>query len=264
MAAVSKSFGEAVPQESPVTYFILAANFMLFTVCLAATGQITGQFSLFGGIDSNVLTRLGARSTGLIFQGEVWRLVMPIFLHGGLLHIGMNMFALKSLGPELEEVYGSARYLFLYVVTGVIGFAWTTAWNYWTLARMLPPDHPLFGRYLTMFPISIGASGSLMGLLGLAIAITTIRGGSYMQAIRKQLLINFGVIVMLGLMVPGIDNAAHIGGFVSGFVFGRLFEPREPLNPNERTQANMLGWIGGLIVVGSFAATVIHFFMMQP
>ncbi|NJO13348.1 MAG: rhomboid family intramembrane serine protease, partial [Gammaproteobacteria bacterium] len=97
MAAVSRSIGEAVPQESPVTYFILAANFMLFTVCLAATGQLTGQFSLWGGIDSGVLTRLGARSTSLILQGELWRLVMPIFLHGGLMHIGMNMFGLKNL-----------------------------------------------------------------------------------------------------------------------------------------------------------------------
>lgn len=260
IAAVSRSIGEAIPQESPVTYFILAANFMLFTVCVAATSQITGEFSIWGGIDTGVLTRLGARDTYFILHGEVWRLVMPIFLHANLLHIGMNMFGLKNLGPSLEDIYGSPRYLFLYVVTGVIGFVWTTIWNVWLLSRYLPPSHPQFAELLQNFPISIGASGSLMGLLGLAIAVTTRRGGAYMREIRRQLLINLAIILMLGFTIRGIDNAAHIGGFVSGFVLGRVFGDREPMTPKERTRANALGWIGGLIVVGSFVATVIRFF----
>lgn len=249
MAAVSRSIGDAVPQETPVTYFILIANFMLFTVCLAATGQLTGAFNLFGGIRGDVLYRLGGRVTGPILEGEVWRLVMPIFLHGGLMHIGMNMFVLKDLGPQLEETYGSARYLFLYLVTGVLGFAWTTAWGVLT------------GNF---FGISIGASGSLMGLLGLAIAITTLRGGAYMQMLRGQLLRSFAVIIMLGLIVPGIDNAAHIGGFVSGFLLGRVFTDREPMTSSERKRAYILGWMAGLAIVASLGTTIAKFFLTSP
>lgn len=259
MAAVSKSLGEAIPQETPVTYFLLASNFMLFLVCLGATWQ-HGSPSLFSGIRSDILLRLGARSTDLILRGEVWRLVMPIFLHGGLMHIGMNMFVLKDLGPQLEEVYGSARYLFLYVITGVIGFAWTTTWDCLYLARHVSPSSEMFRQYLQMFPISIGASGSLMGLLGLAIAITTVRGGAYMQMIRSQLLRSFGIILVVGLIIPGIDNAAHIGGFASGFLLGRVFSPTEPARGVERRRAYALGWVGGLMVAGSFVATVIRFF----
>lgn len=260
MAAVSRSLGDAIPQETPVTYFLLASNFMLFLVCLGATWQATGSPSLFAGINSDILLRLGARSTSLILQGEIWRLVMPIFLHGGLMHIGMNMFVLKDLGPQLEDVYGSARYLFLYVITGVIGFAWTTTWDCLMLARHVPPGSDAFRYYLQMFPISIGASGSLMGLLGLALAITTVRGGAYMQMIRSQLLRSFAIILVIGLIIPGIDNAAHIGGFASGFLLGRLFSPSEPAHGVERQRAYALGWAGALMVVGSFIATVIRFF----
>ena len=118
MAAVSKSVREAIPQETPVTYGLLGLNFMLFTVTLLASAQAAEAahrgFSLLGGMDPYVLLRLGARHTGLIFAGEWWRLVTPIFLHGGVIHLGMNMIVLKDLGPSLENVYGSARYLFLY------------------------------------------------------------------------------------------------------------------------------------------------------
>lgn len=264
MAAISRSIGEAIPQESPVTYAILVVTFLLFAVSLAATAQLSESFSLLGSIRSDVLIRLGARSTYLILQGEVWRLVMAIFLHGGLLHIGMNMFVLKDLGPQLEEVYGSARYLFLYVATGVLGFAWTTTWDWMMLARQLSPSNELFREYLQIFPPSIGASGSLMGLLGLAIAITTVRGGAYMQMVRGQLLRSLGLILVVGFIVPGIDNAAHIGGFASGFVLGRMFTDRGPASGPERKRAYTLGWTGALIVVGSFVATIYRFFTTHP
>ena len=249
MAAMGRSIAEALPQESPATYFLMAICFLLFMVSMAATVQLTGQFSIFGGIRGDVLYRLGGRVTPMIVYGEVWRLVMPIFLHGGLMHIGMNMFVLKDLGPQLEELYGSARYLFLFLLTGILGFVCTTIWD---LMR-----HNYYG-------ISIGASGSLMGLLGLAIAVTTVRGGAYMQMIRAQLIRSFLFILVIGLIIPGIDNAAHIGGFASGFLLGRIFEPREPANAAERKRAYRLGWFAALIIIASFAATIYTFFTTAP
>ncbi len=264
MAAVSKSVREAIPEETPVTYGLLGLNFMIFTITLLASAQAAEAasegFSLFGGMDGRVLLRLGARKSDLLLAGEWWRLVMPIFLHGGLLHLGMNMFVLKDLGPALENVYGSGRYLFLYMITGVLGFTWTTAWDVLTLTRAVPLSSPLFGLYLSQYRgISVGASGSLMGLLGLAIAITTLRGGSFAQAIRGQLLRSAAFVLVLGLVVPGIDNAAHIGGLVSGFLLGRVVSDREPMNPAERARANAMGWAGGLLIVGSFAAMITRF-----
>ena len=250
MAAVGKSFGSFLPEESPVTYFMLTVNFMLFMVTLVASAQ-GGGFSLLDWVSGHVLYRLGARESISIFYGhEWWRLVIPIFLHGGLIHIALNMMWLKDFGPMIEDIYGSARFLFLYMVTGIIGFVWSTAWD-------VLITHQASG-------IGIGASGSMMGLLGLALAITTRRGGAYMQMMRGQFIRSAVFIVVIGLIVPGIDNTAHIGGFVSGFVFGKFFNDRLPENGPERKRAYLLGWIGALSIVASFGAAIFKFYTTQP
>ena len=101
-----------------------------------------------------------------IKQGEGYRLVTAMFLHGGLIHIGFNMMVLLDIGPVVEEVYGSARYLFLYTFTGIVGFI---------LSAFTPfRPHPV---------LAIGASGAILGLIGIMIALTTRRGGASMQAL---------------------------------------------------------------------------------
>ncbi len=250
MAALGKSFGRFLPEESPVTYFMLGLCFMLFVVTVAASVQ-SGRFSLLGSVDGRVLLRLGARNTLMIFwYHEYWRLVLPIFLHGGLLHIGMNMMWLKDFGPLLEDIYGSARFLFLYMITGICGFLWTTAWDLLVTGNI--------------YGIGVGASGSLMGLLGLALAITTRRGGAYAQMMRGQLIRSALFVLFIGLLIPNIDNAAHIGGFVSGFLLGKVFDDRPPAQGRELKRAYALGWIGALIIVFSFATAVFKFFTVQP
>jgi membrane associated rhomboid family serine protease len=244
LAAASRSLSKLLPSESPVTYIVLAANFMLFTVTLAATAQ-TGEFSLLGGVRGDVLYRLGAMQPLRILQGEWFRLVMPIFLHGGLLHIAMNSMVLLDLGPSLEETYGSARYLFLYVITGVLGFVLSAAWG------------------LVVWGgggLSIGASGSLMGLIGVMLAITRKRGGAYMRMIRAQLIRSVVIIFAIGFFIGIVDNAAHLGGVASGFLLGQVMEDREPMNSRERNRAYALGWLAALIVLGSFAALLLRHF----
>jgi rhomboid protease GluP len=202
-------------------------------------------FSLFGGIKGEVLLRLGARQSILILNGEWWRLVVPIFLHGGLLHFAMNSIVLMDLGPQLEELYGSARYLFLYVAIGIFSFVVSTVWNLYT-----------FGGY----GLAIGASGSLMGLIGLMLAITTRRGGAMMQMMRRQLIKWVVYIFILGFVIGGIDNAAHFGGLVAGYGLGKVFADREPMNAGERTRAYAMGWSAALVVIGSFAAMLLQYF----
>jgi len=131
LAALSKKlsgvFGE---QETPVTSALLVANILMFGVswvALASEGR-GGGFKILWGMGGETVYRLGASYGPSIFYGhEWWRLVTAMFLHGGLIHIGFNMMSLMQLGPALEELYGSARYVFLYVVTGAFGFL-VSAW----------------------------------------------------------------------------------------------------------------------------------------
>ncbi|HEX9222688.1 MAG TPA: rhomboid family intramembrane serine protease [Candidatus Acidoferrales bacterium] len=238
LAAASKSLSGILPSETPITMLIFVINILLFGVSLLATMRATEGFNLFGSISGAVLSRMGGSRIDLILGGEWWRLVMAVFLHGSLLHIGMNSWVLMDLGPQVEHIYGSARYLFLYIVAGVVGFALSA----------------FTGHF------SIGASGSLMGLIGLMIAITSRRGGSYMRMVRNQLIRWVLYIFVIGMMIGGIDNFAHFGGLATGFLLGRVFEDREPMNASERKRAYLLGWLAGLTFVASFALMLRQYF----
>jgi rhomboid protease GluP len=182
--------------------------------------------------------RLGASNPYSIFLMHEWyRLVTAMYLHGGLIHIGFNMMSLMQLGPALEELYGSARYFFLYIVTGAVGFLASS----------------FIGHY------SLGASGGLLGLVGAMLAITTKRGGSYMRELRSRLISSVVILFVLGFMGMGIDNWAHGAGLASGFVLGKIFADRQPITPRERQIANALGWLAGVAVIASFAFMILHY-----
>jgi membrane associated rhomboid family serine protease len=244
LAAASRGLAGLVPQPHPVTKIVAGLNGFLYLVCLAATFSATQQISMMGGISGQVLYRLGSRETfDLLARGQWWRLVMPIFLHGSLLHIGMNTWVLLDVGPSLEELYGSARYLFLYIATGIFGFVASTGWDI----------------ILHRNGGSIGASGSIMGLIGLHLAISGQRHGAHYQMLRSSLIRWVIIIFVFGFLMGGVDNAAHFGGLVSGYLFGRVFADREPADPIERRRANLLGLAALLTVVGSFAAMILHY-----
>ena len=246
IAAASRTLSSLLPTSSPATYIIMGINCFLFGVTLMASMSADrGGAPAFGSVSGEVLLRLGARETHLLVaNGELWRLVMPIFLHGGFIHFLFNSFVLMDIGPQVEEVYGSARYLFLYVFTGIASFIVSTGWN-------------IYFSY--GFGISIGASGALMGLVGLMIAITSRRGGAYMKMIRASLIRWVLIIFAMGFFVRA-DNAAHAGGLAAGFLLGSIMEDREPLNAGERNRAYALGWLAAIVVAGSFAAMLMSYF----
>src|SRR6202040_3869197 len=104
------------------------------------------------GLDGEVLYRLGALWAPAIVHGEPYRLITAMYLHGGLIHVGFNMMVLMDIGPVVEELYGSARFLFLYTATGVVGFLFSA----------------FFGGHN-----ALGASAPILGLVGLMLAVTT-------------------------------------------------------------------------------------------
>ena len=244
LAAASRGLAGVMPQPHPVTKLVMGLNFIMYLVCVVATFAATGHLSLMGSVSVQVLFRLGARETfDLLARQQWWRLVMPIFLHANLLHIGMNTWVLLDIGPALEELYGSSRYLFLYIATGIFGFLMSTGWDI-VLRRM---------------GMSIGASGAIMGLIGLQLAISGQRGSAYFQMMRRSLIQWIVIIFAFGFFMGGIDNAAHFGGLVSGYFFGRVFADREPADATERRRATLLALAALLVVIGSFAAMILHY-----
>jgi len=240
MAAVNRSLSGVFTGPAPVTTALLVANVLMFGVewmALAAEGG-GGGLSILWGVGGTAAYRLGLSAPyGIYVQHQWYRLVTAMFLHGGLIHIGFNMMSLMQLGPALEELYGSARYFFLYILTGAFGC--------------------LVGSFIGHN--SRGASGGLLGLVGAMLAITTKRGGSYMRELRSRLISSVVILFVLGLMGMGIDNWAHGGGLAAGFVLGKIFPDRQPMNVREKQIANALGWLAGLAVIASFALMILHY-----
>ena len=241
LAAMSKKFsGLFGEQETPVTSALLVANILMFGVSWVLTAQAgeAGGMRTLWGMSAAASFQLGASHPYPFFvEHQWWRLVTAMFLHGGLIHIGLNMMSLMQLGPALEELYGSARYLFLYVATGAFGFL-VSVW---------------FGHF------SLGASTALLGLVGVMLAVTTKRGGSYMRELRSRLISSVVILFILGFSGLGIDNYGHFGGLVAGFGLGKLFADRQPMNSSERRTAYGLGWLAGIVVVASFVFMILHF-----
>jgi rhomboid protease GluP len=239
MAAINRSLSGVFSGPAPVTTAVLVANFLMFGIeWMATAAQGGGGLSILWGMAGAATYRLGLSAPyGIYIQHEWYRLITAMFLHGGLLHIGFNMYALMQLGPALEELYGSSRYFFLYIFTGAFGFLVSS----------------LMGSY------SLGASGGLLGLVGAMLAVTTKRGGAYMRQLRSQLISSVVFLLVLGFMGMGIDNKAHIAGLAAGFVLGKIFPDRQPMNVREKQIASALGWLAGIAVIASFALMILHY-----
>jgi rhomboid protease GluP len=242
LAAWSKGLAEFFGGHAPVTVAILIVNIVMFAAEIMGTIQ-AGQFgglSILWGMNTETIYRLGANDReSILFLHQWYRLVTACFLHGGLIHIGFNMMVFLDLGPIVEEVYGSARYLFLYAVMGIVGYVVSG----------------LAGNF------SLGASGAIMGLVGILIAITTRRGGAYMRELRSRLISWVITIFAIGLFFRGMrtDNWAHGGGLVAGFLLGKIFADRPPVNGPETTRAYALGWIAGIVLAVSFVFMVLNY-----
>ncbi|HEY2456950.1 MAG TPA: rhomboid family intramembrane serine protease [Candidatus Acidoferrum sp.] len=238
LAAWSKGLSEFFGGHAPVTTSLLIINVIMFGVSLIRSMKSGGGISLFGGMSGVELFRLGENIPLRWGIFQWWRMVTGTFLHGGLLHIGMNMMVLLDIAPVVEEVYGSPRFLFLYVACGMGGSALST----------------IFGK-----GPSVGASGAILGLIGVLIAVSSKRGGESMRALRSRLISWVVTIFAFGLLVPGIDNWGHFGGLVIGFVLGKLFADRQPSPGPERSRSYLLGWAAGGVVLAAFVLMFLHF-----
>jgi rhomboid protease GluP len=184
---------------------------LLLTV---ATGGHLFSGSVFSLLGPNQysLVLLGASGAGPVFgAGRWWSVLSAGWLHGGLLHILFNMMWVRQLGPAVADMYGAARMIIIYTIAGASGFLLSSF-----MFRYLPI--PLLGGgYLT-----IGASAPIFGLLG-ALVYYGRRGGS--SLVRSEALGYALTMGVFGLIMPGIDNAAHLGGFAGGYFAGMWLDP---------------------------------------
>jgi rhomboid protease GluP len=172
-------------------------------IAVGAAMVATGAHPLSPSSES--LIAWGANFAPLTAGGEWWRLLAAAFLHGGVLHLALYLWVLWDAGRLVERLYGSLPFLLLYLAAGVTGSLASALWH---------PEGV----------VSIGASGAVFGVLGaLGAFLLTQRHSVPRQVVmglRASVLSFMGYALLIGLLVPGIDNAAHAGGLAAGFLLG--------------------------------------------
>jgi rhomboid protease GluP len=190
-----------------ITPIIMYMNIIIFIIMV-----ITGVHVFEPENES--LLNWGANFRPLTLDGEWWRLITNCFLHIGVIHLLMNMYALMYIGILLEPQIGKLRFSAAYLLAGVSASLTSLWWNDLT--------------------ISAGASGAIFGMYGLFLALLLTK--LIDKSTRKELLISISIFVIYNLVYGlkgGIDNAAHIGGLVSGLIIGFAFYPglKKPEEP---------------------------------
>jgi rhomboid protease GluP len=197
-----------------ITPLLIDLNILLFILMVI----ISGVNVFLPDADSLILW--GANLRPYTMQGEWWRLISNCFLHIGIIHLLMNMYALLYIGVILEPYLGKSRFITAYLLTGVAASVCSLWWHDLT--------------------ISAGASGAIFGMYGVFLAMLTTN--LIEKTARKALLISIGVFVLYNLangMKAGIDNAAHIGGLVSGLIIGYAFYPSLKVKTHENEEYDL-------------------------
>ncbi|MDA0204021.1 MAG: rhomboid family intramembrane serine protease [Acidobacteria bacterium] len=193
--AVAGPLSSFIPDTHFTTVILLAINFGLFIAMLLLNNKLGGDGSWT--IGGQVLQAFGAKSRiQIVVYGEWWRLITAGFLHGSVLHILMNSWVLFDLGAQTERVFGTARYLVIYLLSSVGGF---------------------YLSYLMSYSPSVGSSAALAGLIGAMMAFAKRTNQSIIWSFYLRWVL---ILAVFGLLIPGIDNYAHLGGLIAGFLIG--------------------------------------------
>jgi rhomboid protease GluP len=212
-------------------------TFVLIGICVVVYLLQTAIGYVFN-ID---ITHALIKDNALIMQGQIWRLITPIFLHGSILHIAFNMYALFAIGPTLERFYGRWRYLTLFILSGFAG--------------------NVMSFIFTANP-SLGSSTAIFGLLG-AEGVLIYQNRELFGSVATRALSQVVVIAVINLIIgltpnSGIDNWGHIGGLVGGTLFawfgGPILRRQGMVQPNAivnvRTDREVI--VAGTAVFGLF------------
>lgn len=196
-AIVRQSIRQPVPPT--LTRLIILANFLVFAWCVYLANQFGGVGAYIkGSFDPRVFHRVGGLAESDIVRGEWWRLLTCCFVHAGILHLGMNMYALYGAGQFVEQTWGRWRFALIYALSG---------WGGSCLAIAMKPGS------------LVGASGAVCGVFA-AIGVWFFLNGKHLprgmaQRGRSNILTNVILMVFIS-MIPGVSGYAHLGGAVAG------------------------------------------------
>lgn len=175
---------------SRVTFILITINVIMYIITAILSQNILDS-------DIRVLLFLGANENTLVSSGQYYRLLTCMFLHGGLIHLLLNMYALEVIGPTIERVYGKVKYIIIYFIGGLISS---------------------LSSYIFSSGISIGASGAIFALLGAMLILTVKMRDIVGSSAIKSIVSVIGINIFIGIAIPNIDNFAHLGGLLGGII----------------------------------------------
>ena len=188
---------------------------LLFSAYIGEGIGSSNPLSMLGPGTATLIAFGGSGAVPVFYYGHWWSFLSAGWLHAGILHLVFNMMVLRQLGPPTAEIYGPARMVIVYTAGGVVGFMLST------LAGAVMPQLPFIGAGR----LTIGASAPIFGLLG-GLMYYSRRGGS--SLVRSAVMGYVMSSVVMGILMPGIDNWAHAGGFAGGYLAGIWLDPLKP------------------------------------
>ncbi|WP_088103382.1 rhomboid family intramembrane serine protease [Halalkalibacter urbisdiaboli] len=201
------------------TYVLLAAIVMMYLL-LERNGGSTSILTLI---------EFGAKYNPLILEGEWWRFFSSMFLHIGFLHLFMNSLALFYLGAAVERIYGTWRFIVIYSIAGLFGSIASFAFNE---------------------QVAAGASGAIFGCFGALLYFGTVHKKLFFRTMGKNLIVILVLNLMIGFAIPMIDNGAHLGGLVAGFLASAFVHlPKHRKNSRQFIAFALTCLIGGSLFI---------------
>ena len=215
----------------PVTIGLIVLNALVFA-CMVLRGV-----SPFSPTPLHALA-FGADFGPLTLNGQWWRLATCMFVHFGIVHIGLNMWCLWNLGRAAETLIGRFSYLLAYFASGILG---SIASVYW---------HPM--------AVGAGASGAIFGMAGVLFAFVRLKKTPAHPQISKNMVGSIGSFIVynlvIGAAIPGISNAAHVGGLVMGLLVGALLPSAAASESSRRTRLSLVALFSAASLFASAAA----------
>jgi rhomboid protease GluP len=216
-ARALRDFGNDLGFMNLVVYgcAVLYVGSLLLSLLMYRRVLMESPFSFFGAVP-DALFSLGASGLIPVFgYGRWWTVLSAGWLHAGLLHIFFNTMMIRQIGPGVADIYGASRIVIIYVAGSIVGFACSS------IAGLFLLNLPIIGAGA----FTVGSSAPIFGLLGALM---------YYSRQTNNTLVRTGVMsyilgaVMMGIVIPGIDNYAHAGGFLGGYLAGLWLNPSKP------------------------------------
>ena len=237
---VTNDINEKTEKENEKFNDVFSPKIIIFTniislICILMYVIVGVYGNNFFNFDANVLAKFGANNILLVKNGEIYRLLTCAFLHVGLIHLVVNMYSLRVIGPSVEGLIGKGKFVFIYLISAISA----------SLMSLVFVDSNI---------VSVGASGAIFGLMG-ALLYFGYHYRLYLNdAIKTQIIPVILFNLIIGFMMPGIDNGAHIGGLIGGYLATMAIGIK-----NKSEKKDMInGWIV-LILYLAFLSYIVFF-----